>query len=74
MDTDPSHYAMVKSIVEMAASLKKEITAEFVEYASVSKVLRELGVHWVQGFYYHRPELLDVHHLQQYLLNKDIKA
>jgi diguanylate cyclase (GGDEF)-like protein len=74
MDTDPSHYAMVKSIVEMAASLKKEITAEFVEYASVSNVLRELGVHWVQGFYYHRPELLDAHHLQQYLLNKDIKA
>ena len=73
MDTDPSHYAMVKSIVEMAASLKKEITAEFVEQASVANVLRELGVHWVQGFHYHRPELLDAQHLQQYLL-KDAEA
>jgi diguanylate cyclase (GGDEF)-like protein len=74
MDTDASHYAMVKSIVEMAASLKKEITAEFVEYASVANVLRELGVHWVQGYYYHRPELLDAHHLQHYLLNNDVNA
>jgi diguanylate cyclase (GGDEF)-like protein len=74
MDTEPSHYAMVKSIVEMATSLKKEITAEFVEYASVSKVLQELGVHWVQGYYYHRPELLDAHHLQQYLLQKNVSS
>ncbi len=74
MDTDESHYAMVKSIVEMATSLKKEITAEFVEYASVAKILKELNVHWAQGFYYHRPELLDAEHLQEYLLNHDANA
>lgn len=73
MDSDPSHYAMVKSIIEMAHSLKKEITAEFVEYASVANLLRDLGVKWAQGFHYHRPELLSDEHLQAYLLNVDTK-
>lgn len=73
MDTDASHYAMVKSIVEMASSLKKEITAEFVEHEGVATILAELGVSWVQGFHFHRPELLDAHHLQQYLLKDDAK-
>jgi diguanylate cyclase (GGDEF)-like protein len=72
MDTDASHYAMVKSIVEMAASLKKEITAEFVEHASVAKVLAEMGVSWVQGYHFHRPEILTTDHLQQYLLNDNV--
>jgi diguanylate cyclase (GGDEF)-like protein len=73
MDTDASHYAMVKSIVEMASSLKKEITAEFVEHEAVATILAELGVSWVQGYHFHRPELLDAHHLQQYLLKDDAK-
>ncbi len=73
MDSDPSHYAMVKSIIEMAHSLKKEITAEFVEYASVADLLRDLGVKWAQGFHYHRPELLSDEHLQPYLLEINAK-
>lgn len=73
MDTDASHYAMVKSIVEMAASLKKEITAEFVEYETVATVLAEMGVSWVQGYHFHRPEFLDAEHLQQYLLIDHVK-
>lgn len=67
MDSDPSHYAMVKSIIEMGHSLNKEITAEFVEHAGIADLLRDLGVKWAQGFHYHRPESLNEEHLQQYL-------
>lgn len=59
MDTDATHYAMVKSIIEMARSLDKEITAEFVETMEVAEQLRELGVDWSQGYVHHRPEALN---------------
>ena len=67
MDSDPAHYAMVKSIVEMASSLGKEVTAEFVETAEVAQQLRELGVIWGQGYFYHRPEELNYQALQRCL-------
>lgn len=58
MDRNPSHYAMVKSIVEVAKQLEKEIVAEFVETEDIANALRELGVGWAQGYLYHRPEEL----------------
>ncbi|WP_331344116.1 putative bifunctional diguanylate cyclase/phosphodiesterase [Cellvibrio sp. UBA7661] len=67
MDTDPAHYAMVKSIVEMANSLDKEIIAEFVETADVAQQLRELGVNWGQGYHHHRPEELNYQSLEKLL-------
>ncbi len=67
MDQDPAHYAMVKSIIEMARTLEKEITAEFVETAEVAKQLRELGVSWGQGYFHHRPEELNYQALQRCL-------
>lgn len=60
MDTDPSHYAMVKSIIEMAHSLNKEVVAEFVESEEVAQLLRALGVEWGQGYHHHRPEELTI--------------
>jgi EAL domain-containing protein (putative c-di-GMP-specific phosphodiesterase class I) len=59
MDTDPAHYAMVKSITEMANSLGKNVIAEFVETAEVATQLHKLGVSWAQGYHHHRPEALD---------------
>lgn len=59
MDTDASHYAMVKSIIEMAYSLNKEVIAEFVETEEVAEKLYALGVHWGQGYHHHRPQALD---------------
>ena len=67
MDQDQAHYAMVKSIIEMAKSLDKEVTAEFVETAEVGELLRELGVTWGQGYHYHRPEELNYQALQRCL-------
>lgn len=67
MDTDPSHYAMVKSIIEMANSLNKEIIAEFVETAEVARQLLALGVNWGQGYHHHKPEALTYQALEQRL-------
>jgi len=60
MDKNPAHYAMVKSIVEIAKQLDKTIIAEFVENAEVAEALKQLGVSWAQGYFYHRPEELSV--------------
>lgn len=67
MDTDASHYAMVKSIVEMAASLGKEVIAEFVETEAVAQKLYALGVHWGQGYHHHRPQALTYQALEKIL-------
>jgi len=58
MDTDPSHFAMVKSIVEMANLLDKEVIAEFVESEEVAQQLHAMGVKWGQGYHHHVPEEL----------------
>lgn len=65
MDTDPTHFAMVRSIVEMAKLLNKEIIAEFVETQAVANMLRDLGVSWGQGYFHHRPEELNYQSLQR---------
>ncbi|WP_442776274.1 putative bifunctional diguanylate cyclase/phosphodiesterase [Sphaerotilus montanus] len=65
MQTEPTHQAMVRSMVDMARLLDKPVVAEFVETASVAQLLRELGVQWGQGYYFHQPEPLTFDALQQ---------
>jgi diguanylate cyclase (GGDEF)-like protein len=67
MNQDPNHFAMVKSIIEMARSLDKEIITEFVENAEVAGLLRELGVDWGQGFLHHYPEELTAEALKKHI-------
>ncbi len=67
MDTDPSHFAMVKSIVEMARSLGKEVIAEFVESEEVARQLHAMGVEWGQGYHHHIPEALTREALESHL-------
>jgi len=67
MDREPNHYAMVKAIVEMAHSLKKEVIAEFVETEAVAGLLKDLNVQWGQGYLHHRPEALSYEALLSHL-------
>jgi diguanylate cyclase (GGDEF)-like protein len=67
MDRDSNHYTMVKAIVEMAHSLKKDIVAEFVETEAVADLLKGLQVKWGQGFLYHKPEALSYEALLSHL-------
>lgn len=68
MDHEPNHYAMVKAIVEMAHSLKKEVVAEFVETTTVAELLKDLNVKWGQGYLYHKPEALTYEALLSHLI------
>jgi len=65
MQTEPTHQAMVRSMVDMARLLDKPVVAEFVETASVAQLLRELGVQWGQGYHFHQPEPFTFDALQQ---------
>ena len=60
IDVDPSHAAMVTSMVEMARLMDKPVIAECVENGEVLSCLQDMGVEWVQGFHCHRPEALTV--------------
>jgi len=56
--TDTLHYAMVRSINDIAHEMKKKTVAEFVEDESVLVVLKELGVDYGQGYHLGKPEVI----------------
>ncbi|MDO6452572.1 EAL domain-containing protein [Neptunomonas phycophila] len=58
MEHIEANYEMVRSIVDIAAKLNKPVVAEFVERESIATLLKSIGVHWGQGYHFHRPELL----------------
>ncbi|MFT5164494.1 MAG: EAL domain-containing protein (putative c-di-GMP-specific phosphodiesterase class I) [Alteromonadaceae bacterium] len=49
---------MVKSIISMSLALGLEIVAEGIEDEQTGLLLRELGVHKGQGYYYYKPTFL----------------
>ena len=65
LDKSDTHESMVRSIVEIAAKMQVEVVAEFVEHQGIVDKLQQLGVHWAQGYYYHKPQLLSVKALSQ---------
>lgn len=52
---DDTDLAMVRAINEIGQTLNKIIVAEFVETDEALELLREMGVHYAQGFGVHRP-------------------
>ncbi|ATX80430.1 diguanylate cyclase (GGDEF) domain-containing protein [Mariprofundus aestuarium] len=50
---------IVHAIVELGTSLGFEVIAEGVEDGATGKILKEIGVHKVQGFHYARPMPFD---------------
>lgn len=59
MHKNSSHYAMVKSIVDISKQLDKEVVAEFVENQDIVSALEALGVDWAQGYFFHKPEPIE---------------
>ena len=55
----PIDFAMVKSIHEVARVMGKETIGEFVESAHVLSRLREIGVHFAQGYAVGEPRRLE---------------
>ena len=48
-------YAIAKAILGMAVALDLEVVAEGVETAEQAALLREMGCHVAQGYFFHRP-------------------
>ena len=56
--SDPVDYAMVKAISELGQLLGKEIIAELVETDELADELRKMGVNYMQGHSYGKPQSL----------------
>ncbi len=58
LETNPSDYAMVKSITEIGHFMGKKAIAEFVESEAILDKLKEIGVDYAQGNVVEEPMLL----------------
>lgn len=58
LDTSETDRAMVKSMVDMAHYMKREVIASQVENRGVLDMLTSLGVDYAQGFIIEKPRLL----------------
>jgi diguanylate cyclase (GGDEF)-like protein len=59
LSTSETDRAMVRSMVDMAHYMKREVIASQVESRDVLDMLRQLGVDYAQGFVIEKPRLLD---------------
>ena len=50
--------AIVQSIVSLAHNLQLEVLAEGVETLEQSSILQEMECHYLQGYYYGRPDVI----------------
>lgn len=55
METSKSHYALVKTIVDLARAFDLKVVAEGIENEEQHVLLRELGCDLGQGYYYGKP-------------------
>lgn len=64
---NPDDAAIVRAIIQMAASLGLQTLAEGVEDAEALRLLRQFGCHAAQGFYFARP--MEAQALADYVLH-----
>lgn len=55
MTTDNTSLILVKSIISLARNLNMKIIAEGVETKDEARIIRDLGVDYVQGFWFSKP-------------------
>ena len=62
VDIETSSYSLsaVKSIVTFAKEQNLQTVAEYIENESIFNIIRDLGVDFSQGYYFGKPELLDI--------------
>ncbi|NNC55749.1 MAG: EAL domain-containing protein, partial [Pseudomonadales bacterium] len=56
--SDETHYAMIRSINDIAHLMQKRTVAEFVEDDEIKALLKDLGVDYAQGYGIHKPQPL----------------
>ncbi len=60
VEAKPAYAALAENICRMASDLGVETVAEGVETAADHRKLEEIGVHWGQGYYHSKPELVEI--------------
>lgn len=58
MSEDPMDLAIVQAIHQVANTLQIQTVAEFVENTTLLNMLRDIGIHFSQGYAVHHPEPL----------------
>jgi len=56
---DPNHHAVVRSIQALGEGLGARVVAEGIETVEQLKVLTATGIEYGQGYYFHKPELVE---------------
>ena len=56
MDTNKKHLGIVESLVFMAKKLDMQIVAEFVHNEAIYEIVKDLGIHYCQGYYFSPPK------------------
>jgi diguanylate cyclase (GGDEF)-like protein len=56
--SNQSDKVMVEAIIKVAHSLGMSVVAEFVETEAIADILTDVGIDWLQGYHFHKPEQL----------------
>ncbi len=59
IDTEVRHKKLCENLVDYCTTFKIETVAEGVETESVAEACREIGIDYLQGFLFNRPQLIE---------------
>ena len=59
IDVQSGYTRLIHGLQAMAEQTDVVLVAEGVETAAQARVVRQIGIEWIQGFYYSRPELVE---------------
>ena len=59
VDVQSGYTRLIQGLQALADQTNVVLIAEGVETESQARVVRQLGIEWIQGFHYSRPELID---------------
>lgn len=60
LEDDRNQRAVVESILALGRGLSARVVAEGVETSSQAEALEQMGMDFAQGFYFHKPQRLDI--------------
>jgi len=55
IDSDPDSRAIVNTVIDLAINLGLKVVAEGIEKEEQLQILRDMGCHYAQGYYFSRP-------------------
>ena len=59
IESNSKHYLIVKTLISFCQAIDVNIVAEYIQNENTFNMLKALGVHCFQGYYFHEPALLE---------------